>query len=73
MNNSSSNMAQQIAQAASGFERERTGHAPKSVTVVLSEERWSSPCTGLYRRPRGCWLKVLPVLLRSKSSIGSCS
>lgn len=31
------NMAQQIAHAASAFERQRTGHAPKSVTVVLSE------------------------------------
>lgn len=32
-----SNMAQQIAQAASDFEQERTGHAPKAVTVVLGE------------------------------------
>ncbi len=31
-------MAQQIAQAASAFEEERTGLAPSSVTVVLSEE-----------------------------------
>src|SRR4051812_34152753 len=31
-------MAQQIAQAASDFERQRTGHAPKSVTVVLSDD-----------------------------------
>jgi len=31
-------MAQQIAQAASAFEKLRTGHGPKSVTVVLSEE-----------------------------------
>ena len=31
-------MAQQIAQAASAFEQQRTGHLPKSVTVVLSEE-----------------------------------
>src|SRR5438874_5557001 len=31
-------MAQQIAQAASEFERQRTGHAPKSVTVVLNED-----------------------------------
>lgn len=29
-------MAYQIAQVARAFERERTGHAPKSVTVVLS-------------------------------------
>ena len=31
-------MAQQIAEAASAFEQLRTGHGPKSVTVVLSEE-----------------------------------
>jgi uncharacterized protein YbcI len=30
-------MAEQIAQAAMAFEKRRTGHAPKSVTVVLSE------------------------------------
>ena len=31
-------MAQQIAQAASAFEEQRTGLAPKSVTVVLSDD-----------------------------------
>jgi uncharacterized protein YbcI len=30
-------MAEQIAQAAVAFEKRRTGHAPHSVTVVLSE------------------------------------
>jgi uncharacterized protein YbcI len=30
--------AQQIAEAAAEFEKARTGHAPKSVTVVLSGE-----------------------------------
>ena len=30
-------MAQQIAQAASAFEQQRTGHVPKSVTVVQSD------------------------------------
>src|SRR5438874_8789998 len=38
MDQSNSTMAQQIAQAASAFEQQRTGHLPKSVTVVLSEE-----------------------------------
>jgi uncharacterized protein YbcI len=33
-----STTAQQIAQAASAFEHRRTGHVPKSVTVVLSED-----------------------------------
>lgn len=36
MNKSNSTVAQQIAQAAHAFEHRRTGHAPKSVTVVLS-------------------------------------
>ena len=31
-------LAQQIAQATIAFERQRTGHAPSSVTVVLSGE-----------------------------------
>jgi uncharacterized protein YbcI len=31
-------MAQQIAQAASAFQQQRTGQAPKSVAVVLSED-----------------------------------
>jgi uncharacterized protein YbcI len=34
---STSKMAQQIAQAAIAFEQRRTGHTPRSVTVVLSE------------------------------------
>jgi len=28
----------QVAQAASDFQKELTGHAPRSVTVVLSED-----------------------------------
>jgi uncharacterized protein YbcI len=31
-------VAQQLAQAAAAFEQQRTGHAPKSVAVVLSED-----------------------------------
>ena len=31
-------MAQQVAEAASAFQQQRTGHAPKAVTVVLSED-----------------------------------
>jgi uncharacterized protein YbcI len=38
MDKSNSTMAQQIAEAASAFEQLRTGHGPKSVTVVLSGE-----------------------------------
>jgi uncharacterized protein YbcI len=36
MNKSKSTMEQEIAQAASSFEQQRTGHVPRSVTVVLS-------------------------------------
>ena len=36
MTTSDSTVAQQIAQAAIAFEQRRTGHAPKSVAVVLS-------------------------------------
>jgi len=31
-------MAQQVAEAVTTFQTQRTGHAPKAVTVVLSEE-----------------------------------
>ena len=37
MDKPNSTMAQQIAQAASAFEQQRTGNTPKSVTVVLSD------------------------------------
>lgn len=38
MDNSIMTIAKQVAQAASDFQLERTGHAPRSITVVLSEE-----------------------------------
>src|SRR5688572_4442902 len=38
MDKRESTMAQQVAQAAIDFQQQRTGHAPKAVTVVLSEE-----------------------------------
>ena len=31
-------IAQQVAQAAKALQRQRTGHAPKAVTVVMSED-----------------------------------
>ena len=37
MNKPNAAMAEQIAQTAMAFEKRRTGHAPQSVTVVLSE------------------------------------
>src|ERR1700678_4301829 len=37
MTTSDASMAQQIARAAMDFEKKRTGHAPKSVTVVMSD------------------------------------
>ena len=33
-----STMAQQVARAVTAFQQETTGHAPKAVTVVLSED-----------------------------------
>jgi uncharacterized protein YbcI len=38
MNDSESIMAKQIAEVATAYQKERTGHAPASVTVVLSDE-----------------------------------
>ena len=38
MNDTESVMAQEIAEAAIAYQTERTGHAPASVTVVLSDE-----------------------------------
>ena len=38
MDKPNSTVAQQIAQAASAFEQQRTGNTPKSVTVVLSDQ-----------------------------------
>ena len=38
MDKCTSTMAQQIAEAARAFEQRRTGHVPKSVTVVLSDD-----------------------------------
>jgi uncharacterized protein YbcI len=38
MNHSESEMAKQVAEVAIAYQKERTGHAPASVTVVLSED-----------------------------------
>jgi uncharacterized protein YbcI len=38
MDQSTLSMAEQIGQASSAFEQRRTGHAPKSVTVVLTKD-----------------------------------
>jgi uncharacterized protein YbcI len=38
MGESDSTMARQIAEVAAVFEKQRTGHLPKSVSVVLSED-----------------------------------
>ncbi|MEX2317599.1 MAG: Na-translocating system protein MpsC family protein [Pirellulales bacterium] len=38
MNESETEMAQQVARLAIAFQQERTGHAPQAVTVVLSED-----------------------------------
>jgi uncharacterized protein YbcI len=38
MEKSNSTVAQQLAQAARAFQQQRTGHVPKSVAVVLSND-----------------------------------
>ncbi len=38
MDNAATTPARQIAEAALAFEKRRTGHPPRSVTVVLSED-----------------------------------
>jgi uncharacterized protein YbcI len=38
MNASESALMRQVAEAASAFQQARTGHAPKEVTVMLSED-----------------------------------
>src|SRR5207249_9108432 len=38
MNEADLNIAEQLARVASRFQEERTGHAPKAVTVVLGED-----------------------------------
>jgi uncharacterized protein YbcI len=38
MNEHDSNIAEQLARLASRFQEQRTGHAPKAVTVVLGED-----------------------------------
>src|SRR5262245_41749073 len=38
MSQTNATKAQELAQAASDFERQRPGHLPESVTVVLSED-----------------------------------
>src|SRR6478735_6247372 len=38
MNEAHANIGEQLARAASRFQEQRTGHAPKAVTVVLGED-----------------------------------
>ena len=61
MDKSDSSKAQQIAQAARAFEQQTTSRAPKSITVVLSEDMvvitlrgtFSPAETALAKRPDG--------------------
>jgi uncharacterized protein YbcI len=61
MDESNPAVAQQLAQAASAFEQRRTGHVPKSVSVVLNEDTLvitlrgalSTAETALARSPAG--------------------
>lgn len=38
MNKSDMSVAQQVAKAACAFERQRTGHLPKSITVIMCQD-----------------------------------
>ena len=38
MNDSTSTVARQVAQATVTFEQQQTGHVPQSVTMILSDE-----------------------------------
>ena len=66
-------MAQQIAQAASAFEQQRTGHAPQSVTVVLSDNTLVITLHGALSPAEKAWPKARPAPPRCRSFTGSCS
>ena len=61
MNDSRLTMAEQVARAVRDFQQQRTGHAPESVTVVLSEGTLVVTLNGaltpaekaLFRTPKG--------------------
>ena len=61
MNDSRLTMAEQVAHAVRDFQQQRTGHAPESVTVVLSEGTLVVTLSGaltpaekaLFRTPKG--------------------
>ncbi len=73
MDKSQPSVARQIAQAASDFEERQTGHAPKSVTVVLSEETLVITLHGALSLAEKALARAPRVRLRCRSSTGNCS
>jgi hypothetical protein len=71
MDKTKSTMAHQIAQAAIAFEQRRTGsHVPKSVTVVLSEQRVIPPESPQpFKENRPCFVQPSVWVSRSSSSL----
>ncbi len=65
-------VAQQIAQAASAFERRRTGHTPQSVAVILSENTLVITLHGALSPAERRWPKTRPAPPKCRSFIGSC-
>ena len=64
-------MAEQIAQAAKAFQQQRTGHEPKSVSVVLSGDTLVVTLHGALSPPNRLWPKARKGLPRCRSFIGS--
>src|SRR5208283_1623530 len=66
-------MAQQVAEAAAAFEKQRTGHAPQAVTVVLGDETLVITLDGPCRQPSGLLPRPPNAPLECRTSIASCS
>ena len=67
-------MAEQIAQAANEFEtRQRQGHQPQSVTVVMSGDTLVITLHGSLSPSKRYWLKVRRARPRFRSFIDSYS
>ena len=72
MNKINLTMAQQVAQAASDFQRQRTGHVPKAVTAVLSEDTLVITLHGALSPAEEALAKTQKVPRRCRIFTGSC-
>ena len=73
MSRSNPTMAQQIAEAAAAFEQQRTGHVPRSATVVLNDDTlfitlYAGRCPPSRKRP---WPEARQVPPRYRNSSDS--